>query len=229
MIPVIIPARGGSKGIPKKNIIDFCGKPLIAWTIEQAMASKKVDEVYVSTDDSDIATISSQYGAKVIDRPKSLASDTSSSEEALLHALSIIEQEYTVDYVVFLQATSPLRGPNDIDDAVDKILSTGADSLLSCCRLQDFFIWKKTNDGYKSVNYDYRNRKRRQDIELTYLENGSIYIFKPSIMKEYHNRLGGYIEIFEMEYWKSCQIDDKEDIDLCEFFMKRNMMAYEKW
>ena len=102
----IIPARGGSKSIPQKNIIEICGKPLISWTIEQAQSSNSINDVYVTTDDTMIARISEQCGAHVIQRPAELATDTASSEDALLHALDCIEKERPVDLVVFLQATS---------------------------------------------------------------------------------------------------------------------------
>lgn len=222
----IIPARGGSKGIPKKNIIDLAGRPLIAWSIEQARNSQLVDIIFVSTDDDKVADISRQYGAKIIKRPPKLATDFSSSEDVLIHAIDFIENKrgITIDLIIFLQATSPLREKNDIDNAIRQFLSKKADSLLSCTKLEDYFIWEKKGTNCFSVNYDYRKRKRRQDIELQYLENGSIYIFKPELIRKEHNRLGGKIVIYEMEFWKSYQVDDWDDLDICEYYIKKKLL-----
>ncbi|MCJ7471358.1 MAG: acylneuraminate cytidylyltransferase family protein [Actinobacteria bacterium] len=225
MIVAVIPARGGSKGIPRKNIIDFCGKPLIAWSILQSKNCKMIDEVYVSSDDDEIIDISCTYGAKAINRPRELATDFSTTEEALLHAVSIIEEKADIDIVVFLQATSPLRGKKDIEEALTEFRTQKVDSLFSAAKLEDFFIWKKTSDGFKSMNYDYRKRIRRQDVEMQYVENGSIYIFKPSILKKYNNRLGGRIGVYEMEFWKTWEIDTIEDKELCEWYFKKNNLC----
>lgn len=224
---VIIPARGGSKSIPKKNIIDFCGKPLISWSIEQALGSKYVDELYVSTDSKEIGNISKQYGARVIWRPDELATDTSSSEDALLHAMSEIEKSKKIDLVVFLQATSPLRKDDDIDKAIEKFFSESADSLFSAAILEDFFIWESKNDNLSSITYDYKNRGRRQDRKPCYLENGSIYIFKPEIINQYNNRLGGKMTIYAMPLWCSYEIDSIEDTAVCEYFMRNKILNKE--
>lgn len=220
----IIPARGGSKSIPKKNIIDFCGKPLIAWSIENALGSKYIKEVYVSTDDKEIADISRKYGASIIWRPDELATDTASSEEALLHAISKIESQKEIDIVVFLQATSPLREKDDIDNAIEKFFSEDSDSLFSAAVLEDFCIWEDTEKGVRGVSFDYLNRGRRQDRKPYYLENGSIYIFKPEILKQYSNRLGGKIVLYHMPIWKSYQIDNTENLGICEYFMNNKIL-----
>ena len=227
-IIAIIPARGGSKSIPQKNIINFCGKPLIAWTIEQAQESNSIYDVYVSTDDKEIADIAMDWGAKVIKRPQQLARDTSSSEEALLHALDHIEKKQAVDMVVFLQCTSPLREPEDIDNAVKQFLFYKADSLFSSTLFDDFCVWKKESDGLRSITFDYKNRGRRQDREPYYLENGSIYIFKPEILQKHKNRLGGKIIMYMMPYWKSFEIDTWEDLEICEYFMQKNILSKSK-
>ncbi|MDD5454069.1 MAG: acylneuraminate cytidylyltransferase family protein [Candidatus Ratteibacteria bacterium] len=224
MIVAVIPARGGSKGIPKKNIIDFCGKPLIAWSILQSKNSELIDEVYVSSDDDEIIDISSSYGAKVIHRPGELATDFSTSEESLLHTVSIIEKKVDIDLIVFLQATSPLREKKDIGEAITEFRIQKVDSLFSAARLEDFFIWEKTSKGLKSMNYDYKNRTRRQDTGKQYVENGSIYIFKPFILKKYNNRLGGRIGIYEMELWKTREIDSIEDKELCEWYFNKKIL-----
>ena len=225
-IIAIIPARGGSKGIPKKNIIDFCGKPLLAWTIEQTKRSEKINTIYVSTDDKEIASVSEQYGAKVIWRPEEISGDFASSEEALKHALGEIcgKNPIHIDYVVFLQATSPLRETKDVDNAINKIISENADSLFSGAELGDFLIWEKDGDQFRSLNYDYKNRGRRQEFKGQFVENGSIYVFKPEILLEYNNRLGGKIVVSEMEFWKSFEVDDLESLEFCkDIFEAKNL------
>lgn len=223
-IIAIIPARGGSKSIPKKNIIDFCGKPLIAWSIEHAFNSKYIKDVYVSTDDQEIATISEQYGAHIVWRPHEIATDVSSSEEALLHTITDIEKNESIDIVVFLQATSPVREPDDIDGAIEKFISEKTDSLFSASLLDDFCVWESIDNELKSLTFDYKNRGRRQDRKPYYLENGSIYIFKPEILKQYKNRFGGKIIFYLMPVWKSYEIDSIEDIEICEYYMKRKIL-----
>lgn len=223
MVVSIVPARGGSKAIPRKNVMDFCGKPLIAWSIEQALGARLVDEVFVSTDNEEIAEVSKQFGARIIDRPPALATDTASSEDALLHAIQHIEQTSAepVDKVVFLQCTSPLRSSKDIDQAIESFVSQEADSLFSAAILDDFCAWEENDGSLESLTFDYKNRGRRQDRKPYYLENGSIYVFKPEILRRCNNRLGGRIAFFPMPFWKSYEIDTLEDVKVCEFFMKR--------
>ncbi len=214
----LIPARGGSKGIPRKNLVDFCGKPLLQWSIEQAKAAKSVDRVFVSTDDDEIAALTEKCGGEVIRRPAEIAGDKASSESALVHALDEMNKlGIDPEYVVFLQATSPLREPKDIDNAVAEIKKQKADSLFSGGRLDDFCIWRRKADGsLDSFNYDYRNRGRRQDrTEEEWVENGSIYVFTPAILRSAGNRLGGRIVTSEMEFWKSFEVDSREHLDLC--------------
>jgi len=220
----IIPARGGSRSIPDKNIIDFCGKPLIAWTINQAVNSKYISDVFVSTDDEEISSVSSKYGAYVIKRPHEIATDLSSSEDALQHALSIIEKERKINTVVFLQATSPLRTTKDIDAAIELFNGKRGDSLFSASILGDFCVWSGQGEALESITFDYNNRGRRQERNPYYLENGSIYIFKPEILKKYKNRLGGKILLFFMPFWKSYEIDAAEDLEICEFYMRKKIL-----
>lgn len=219
--PVVIPARAGSKGIIGKNIIDFCEKPLIAWSIEQALNSSSVSGVYVSTDGEDIAKISEQYGAKVIWRPGELASDTASSEDALIHAIGEIEKQEQFESMVFLQATSPIRRNNDIDDAIREFEGGNYDSLFSMAMLDDYCMWKKKDGVLESYTYDYRSRGRRQDREPLYLENGSIYVFKKELCLNQRNRLGGKIGMYEMPFECSYEIDSMKDISVCEVFMRK--------
>lgn len=226
MIIAIILARGGSKRIPYKNIVRFCGKPLLAWTIIQAKHSPKINEVYVSTDDNKIVMVAKKYGAKIIKRPDTISGDYSTSEDALKHAINKIREENihcNIDYIVFLQPTSPLRETKDIDEAIQTIINEKADSLFSSGKLGDFYIWKSYNGKLKSLNYNYKNRKRSQDFGEQFVENGSIYVFKPEILFSDNNRLGGKITVSIMDFWKSFEIDEKENLEFCEnvFKLKR--------
>jgi len=225
-IIAIILARSGSKGIPKKNIISFCGKPLLAWTIEQALGSRLTKDVYVSSDADDILNISKRCGAEIIRRPKGLALDNSSSEKALKHAITFVERNTgeQIGIVVFLQATSPIRTSEDIDNAIKLFISKKADSLFSAAILEDFCIWKYRNNKLVSLSYDYLNRGKRQDGQPLYLENGSMYIFKPEVLEKYNNRLGGKITMYIMDYWKSYEIDTAGDIEICEYFMRNKIL-----
>lgn len=220
----IILARGGSKGIPNKNIVEFCGKPLIAWTILQCLASDDITDVWVSSDSKEILAIAEEYGAKIIIRPDKISGDKNSSESAWLHALEYIEGSHDntpIDYIIGPQVTSPIREFCDFSKAIKTIIQEESDSLLSVAEIEDFFVWKKDVDGkVDSVNYDYRERKPRQQIDKKYLENGSFYIFRPQLLKEHNNRLGNKISVYVMERYKMFQIDNYEDIKLCSVIMK---------
>lgn len=224
----IILARGGSKGIPNKNLVEFAGKPLLAWSILQARAASAVDKVFVSSDSAEILEASVRYGASPIQRPANLATDTASSEAALLHALDTIAKEQGTDpaTVVFLQATSPLRDPADIDGAVAEFHAQGADSLFSDAVLNDFCAWHEEGGKLKGKTFDPFNRGRRQDRKPLYLENGSIYVFKPALLRSTGTRLGGKMARYTMDYWKSFEIDAPEDIEVCEYFFRKHLLSY---
>ncbi|MFZ4525057.1 MAG: cytidylyltransferase domain-containing protein [Chlorobium sp.] len=223
----IIPARGGSMGLKKKNIYPVAGKPLIAWTIQQALASKSIDKVFVSTDSPIISGVSLEYGAEVIERPATLSGNKASSESAIFHALEVIEVEYEmpVSTVVFLQATSPLRKPGDIDAAVEIFRSEEADSLISVTKADDLTLWESREGKWSSVNFDYRNRGMRQDRPTQFIENGSIYIFTPETLATFDNRIGEKLSVYEMEFWQTWEIDTVEEIDLIEYYLfKKNLI-----
>jgi N-acylneuraminate cytidylyltransferase len=221
----IIPARGGSKGVPRKNVRLLGDKPLIAHSILDAKESQYTDKVYVSTDNLEIAEVSRQYGAEIIHRPNELAGDTASSESALIHALSEIEKTgISPDLIVFLQCTSPLRTGTDIDKAIAKLKAENADSLLSVSPSHRF-LWEEVEGVATSINYDYRDRPRRQDMQPQYVENGSIYIFKPWILKEFGNRLGGKISLFIMSEAASWEIDSALDLEIAESLMKKQVQT----
>ena len=220
-IVAIIPARGGSKGLPGKNIRTLANKPLIAHSIIDAKEARLVDKVYVSTDDRQIAQISKNYGAEIIIRPEQLANDIASSESALVHAIEQIEStDIAIDLIVFLQCTSPIRTSENIDEAIAKVRAENADSLLSVSP-NHRFIWQENNGVAQSINYDYRRRLRRQDMQPQYVENGSIYIFKPWVLKELNNRLGGKISLLEMSEAASWEIDSLLDFEIAESLLKK--------
>lgn len=215
----IIPARGGSKGIPQKNLIDFCGLPLLAWSIIQAEKSPYIEDVYVSSDSAEILKCAEKYGALGIQRPADISGDTASSESAIVHACDQIGPR--ADTLVFLQPTSPLRKPDDITKAVDVFSSGGFDSLFSSSELHDFLIWEKNEAGeLRSMNYNFQNRTRRQDRDVQYVENGSIYVFRKETLHKYNNRLGGRIGMYLMDFYQSFEIDAYEDIDLLSAIFK---------
>ena len=222
-IITIIPARGGSKGIPRKNLAPLCGKPLIAWSIEAALGASSVGRVVVSTDDDEIASVSRRFGAEVVMRPAEISGDAASSESALLHTLDSLRapEGCDPDTVVFLQATSPCRTPTDIEEALQHFREKQADSLFSACVEHFVGRWRRQQEGIKPLNYDPCSRPRRQEFAPEYVENGNIYIFRSSILRETGSRLGGKVSVYEMPRWKSFQIDEPEDLIAAEGFMSR--------
>lgn len=217
----VIAARGGSKGIPHKNLLDLCGKPLIAWTVEQACAARGVDVVAVSSDSEQILAAAEAAGAVGVRRPDDISGDLASSESAWLHALEAVDARLgRFERIVALQATSPIREPCDIDAALQTFDRDQLDSLLSVCEVEDYFNWRIGAKGPEPINYDYRNRRMRQQIEKRYLENGSFYVLIPSLLREQNNRLGGKIGFHVMERHKMFQIDRPEDVKLCAAIMK---------
>lgn len=220
----LIPARGGSKGIPHKNVIDFCGKPLVAWTIEQVLGSGVANAgVYVSTDDPIISDVSRNYGASVIDRPPKISTDTASTESAILHAVELLNYG---GWVLLLQATSPLRNQEDLCAAVDRIGQF--DSLFSASELKDYCIWQTdvVSKTMTSLTYDFKNRGSRQTHigRTCILENGSFYLFHTDGFKRYRNRLHGEISYHLMDPWKSYEIDDPGDVELCAYYMNSKII-----
>jgi len=206
--------------VPRKNLLPLRGKPLIAHTIEHARHSRLVNRIIVSTDDNEISDVAIHYGAEVIKRPPEISGDTASSEVALLHVVDWLaeKEKYEPDILVFLQCTSPIRNESDIDNAITVLLENNADSLFSACRFNKY-IWQMRNGEVSPINYDYRHRWREQDFPHQVQENGSIFVFKTSILKELNNRLGGKIAVYEMDDLSFIQIDSNEDIMLCNCIM----------
>ena len=214
----IIPARGGSKGIPRKNVRQLAGEPLISHTLRQALRTPGLDRIIVSTDDQEIGAVSEQLGAEVVWRPQEISGDTATSESALVHVLDHLRhtEGYAPDLVVFLQATSPLRREGDIQEAIETLKREQADSLFSAGPVHGF-VWREAADTLTPMNYDPSKRQRRQDLaETIWEENGSIYIFKPWVLKEHNSRLGGKIAVYGMDKLDSLQVDEPDDLELIE-------------
>lgn len=212
----VIPVRGGSKGIPRKNLMPIAGEPLVVWTIKQALAVPNL-RVIVSTEDSEIAAVSRAAGAEVIDRPMELAQDTTASEPVIEHVIETLTRRgERPDVVVFLQATSPVRLPGTLARALAEFEASGADSMVGVVP-ETPFLWNLTHPA--TADYDFTNRPRRQEIapkEMKYRENGSIYVTRTEIYETLHNRLGGHIELFELAEIEATDIDTPAEFAVAE-------------
>ncbi|MFV0463464.1 MAG: cytidylyltransferase domain-containing protein [Nostocoides sp.] len=219
----LVPARGGSKGIPRKNLITVAGRPLVTWTIEQALSAHTDLDVVVSTDDAEIAEVSRSAGADVpFLRPAELALDTTATEPVIEHTLDQLEAlGRSYDAVILLQATSPLRLPGTIDRALAQFRDEGADSLVGVVP-QAPFIWSLGEPP--TAAYDVASRPRRQDLTphtLRYRETGSLYVTATRVYREQHNRLGGRIGLFIMDEIEGVDIDSDLDLRLTEQTLSR--------
>ncbi len=220
-ILAIIPARGGSKSIPDKNLAPLGGKPLIAWSIEQSLASRQVDRTIVSTDSPKIAEAAKEFGADVpFMRPAELAGDTATTESAMVHAVETLAQDgYEADDILLLQPTCPIRKPGAIDAAIDLRRKHDADSVVSAQEIHPF-LWNRPGDA--RAHYDFRNRPRRQDVadeDRLFEENGSIYLTRCTLLRGENCRVGGKIVIYEMSALESVDIDTPDDLALAEAAM----------
>jgi CMP-N,N'-diacetyllegionaminic acid synthase len=218
----VIPVRGGSRGVPGKNIRLLGGRPLVAWTIEAALEAKADLRVVVCTDSEEIAEVARQYGAEVPGlRPAELAQDTTPTEPVIEYRIAQ-EREAGREHegVMLLQATSPLRLPGTLDRAVDQFLTTGVDSLVGVVPVSPFLWRYGTSEGEPPIaDFDVDHRKRRQDMgraDLRFRENGSLYITKPWLYEQRHNRLGGKIGLFELDDLEGVDIDTELDFALAE-------------
>jgi CMP-N-acetylneuraminic acid synthetase len=217
----IIPARGGSKGIPRKNVASLCGRPLIGWTIEAALQSETVTRVVVSTDDAEIDIAANRFGAEVIERPDELSGDHASSEAALLHVLETlwVREQYMPQLVVFLQCTSPLTAAEDIDGAVQQLQSDEADTAVAVVPFH-FFLWKQNGDSGTGINHDHTSRRLlRQEREPEYLETGAVYVMRTSGLLKHKSRFFGQTSLYVMPAERRWEIDEPIDLRLAELLM----------
>ncbi len=227
-ILAIIPARGGSKRLPGKNMLELGGKPLIAWTIEEASKSKYISDIIVSTDDEDIARVSEKYGASIpFLRPKELSSDTATTIDAVKHAINYLKEnrEKEYKYVLLLQPTSPLRIAEDIDNAIELLLEKQADSVISMCECEHSPIWSNmlpndyNLDGF--LRNDYKN-VRSQDLPTYYRFNGAIYIANINRLLEesvFNFDRDSYAYIMPQD--RSVDIDSELDFKICQVLIEK--------
>jgi N-acylneuraminate cytidylyltransferase len=214
----LIPARGGSKGILRKNVRLLAGKPLIAHTIEAARASTYVSRVVVSTDDPEIAEVSTRYGAEIIWRPPELSTDGASSESALLHGLDYLRERegYMPDLLIFLQCTAPLTLPADIDGTVAALQESGAETAVAAAPFH-YFLWDPAGNG---INHEKNRRLLRQEREPQYIEAGAVYVMKATRFAEVKHRFFGQTAIYELPVERRLEIDDPVDFQIAEVLMR---------
>lgn len=225
----LIPARGGSKGIPRKNIRLVGNKPLIAWTIEAAHESELISRTVVSTEDREIADIAQQYGAEVpCYRPDNLAEDTSDTLDAVLYTLDFLEQKegYTPDYVVLLQPTSPLRRSEDVDAAIRFTIDRHADSVVSICEAKPHPLLSKTliqNGTLMEYIPGASDYSRRQDFPAVYSLNGALYINSISSLKKDRKFIIPDTYGFIMPEERSLDIDSPFDLFIADLILTHTM------
>jgi CMP-N-acetylneuraminic acid synthetase len=212
-IIALVPLRGGSKSIPYKNIKLIAGKPLCLWVLEAASYSKMIEEVYVSTDSKKIINVinESLLPVKILKRDSLLATDTASTLSVMLDFMNKVD----FDILVTIQATSPLTRTEDLDSAIKYFLNNNYDSLLTGVRVKNFF-WSNDN---KPVNYDPKNRPRRQEFNGWIMENGAFYIIKKDVLKKEKCSLGGKIGIYEMPAEASFELDEPMDWKIVEWIL----------
>jgi len=209
----VILARGGSKGIPDKNIIDVNGRPLI-WHSINASLNSNVEETWVSTDSKKISIISEGYGAMVLDRPSELATDTSQSDDSLVHFASKVD----FDILVFIQPTSPMIKSDYINQGINMVINDGYNSVFTGYKNEWNGVWDK---NMNPIGWDVYKRPRRQDVEETMIENGMFYITKRKNLLTSKLRYSGNIGCLEIPFYDSFQVDTYEDLDLIRTIINR--------
>jgi YrbI family 3-deoxy-D-manno-octulosonate 8-phosphate phosphatase len=219
----LIPARCGSKSIPLKNIKNFCGKPLIYWSLFAAQNSNLIDEIYVATDCEEIGSVVNSFGfskVQVYDREPENANDNSSSESIMLEFINN-NNFNDKDLFLLVQATSPLIQSKDFDNALQQLKIEKSDSLLTCVRTKRFF-W---DENAKPLNYDFNSRPRRQKFSGIFMENGAFYINRIHNILRNNNRLSGSISIYEMDHFTAIEIDEEDDWIMAEQLMNKYILS----
>lgn len=222
-ILAIIPARGGSKRLPNKNILDIANKPLIAWTIDEAKKSKYIDKLIVSTDSESIVVVSKKFKALVpFIRPDVLSQDTSDTISVLKHAIEFYKNKF--DYILLLQPTSPLRTVDDIDAAIKMLKETKAKAIVSVCETEHSPLWTNTLPKDRSmkdfIKSQYKN-VRSQDLPIYYRLNGVIYISEIEYFLKNNGFLGDQTKAYIMSKENSIDIDTELDFIIAETLLKR--------
>lgn len=227
----IIPARGGSKGVHRKNLRNLGNKPLIQWTIEEAKKSKHIDRIIISTEDKEIEEVCEKIGAEVIKRPMELAGDDSPTIDSILYTLNTLEdaEKYIPDYVILLQCTSPFRTAADIDAAIETLLNKDKNykSLISVTKEENPPWWLKSinSDGTMKdfIPYDKKQYSRRQSFPLLYRLNGAIYICDIDELKKQRSFETENTLAYIMDSNSSIDIDTEDDLDLAEYVLTKNI------
>jgi len=223
----IIPARSGSKGIPFKNIKILHGKPLIVWTIESALKAKNVDRIIISTDDEDIANVCKDTGVEIpFMRPKELSKDNSLAIDNYIYTIERLNTDFNSNYKEFivLLPTSPLRNSIDIDGAIELFYKKKADSVISCVEMSHAPLWAKKIckngkiENYFNIEIDNKNR---QELEPAYIPNGSIFIFKYSLLKGKYTYYSEDTYAYIMPKERSIDIDSISDFNYVDYLMSR--------
>ena len=221
----IIPARGGSKGLEKKNIKPFVGKPLIGYAIEESKKAKKINRTFVSTENAKIAKIAKDYGSEVIERPMNLAKDDSSTIEVIYNVMEQLKDEFDDStIIILLQSTSPLRTVNDIENCIELFLNEKCDSVVSVCEVSHPPYWclKIENGFLKSLFGDKYLKMRRQNFENVYSPNGAIYITRFGTLKKSNTFLCKSTIPYIMTRENSIDIDNELDFSLAELIYRKN-------
>ncbi|MEI7981915.1 MAG: acylneuraminate cytidylyltransferase family protein [Bacteroidota bacterium] len=217
-----VPARIGSKSIPEKNIKIFCGKPLIYWTIKALLDANIFDKIYIATDCVRISSYVNSFNVNnlnVFIRSEESATDKSPTEEVIIEFLNKVE--FPNDSRFFLsQITNPFITGEIIKCSLEQFNVSKVDSMLSVVKSSRFF-W---DSGGQPINYDYKNRKRRQDFEGVFMENGAFYINTIENIQKFKNRLSGKIGFFEMPNYTAHEIDTYDDWYFCEYLMKKYIL-----
>lgn len=220
----LIPARGGSKGVPRKNVTDLGGKPLIAWTIEAALKAETLSRVFVSTEDAEIAEVAARHGASVIDRPKALAGDEARTEDVVLHALDHLDAGGEIEeHFALLQPTSPLRTARHIDGLVRDALQAGAQCAWSVIPAEHH-PWKMLvkKGGVLEPLSDVKNLSApRQALPPAYRQNGAIYWLACDLFKKHRTFFVPPVHAYEMTAEASVDIDTAEDLQRCQTLLER--------
>lgn len=222
----IIPARGGSREIPRKNIKPLGGKPLLSYTTEPARKSNLLDRIILSTDDSEIARIGRQLDVEIpFERPESLARDETPAFDVVRHALQWLKEHesFTPDYTALLQPTSPFRTQNDIDQALEKLLHSSGKSLISVKKVEEHPFWMYRKQKNRLTPYkSERSPKRRQDLPPLYYPNGALFCAQTTSLLENETLTPGKSLSYEMPPERSLDIDSELDWKIAEALLNEN-------
>ncbi|HEX3101194.1 MAG TPA: acylneuraminate cytidylyltransferase family protein [Pyrinomonadaceae bacterium] len=226
----IIPARGGSKGVPRKNIKLLCGKPLLAYTAESALAAKRLTRVVLSTEDQEIAEVGKALGLDVpFMRPMELAQDNTPTLPVVLHVIKVLEEVgEKYDAVCLLQPTNPLRRAKDIDACIDLLESSGSDSVVTVLPVPDTYnprwvYWRSTDGSMVLSTGEREPVSRRQDLPPAFHREGSVYVTKRDVLFDHGNLYGTTVHGFEVDARNSVNIDTFDDWASAEKILKNGL------